>query len=1010
MPRPVAPSAMTVQLRRLLALFRVALHRVWANRWLSAAELAGAVAVIGLALTAPMYADAVYHRIMTHDLGLSGPAGTRLPAFAFLFRYVFYMQQPVRLADVLPADRFVSQELPARLQLPGSDLVRYFQTNNFRLYAVRDDGSYDSDEEPLLRIPLTSITHFGDHVDLIEGQPPDDAPPAELVATESSATPLPDGGSTTKSVQVLISKALADRVGIQVGDHYVAVSGQVDARAVRVPVVIAGVWAPRDSSEVYWFYRPDLLNDMLIVPEGAFTRDVAPSFEKELAEVVWYANFDGSGVRVWNVPSLIDRIGAVVTRAGAEELNLSVSASPLSRLQTYRTDSLALMGQLYTFSLPLFVLAFAFVLLAAGLRANSLRNEAAVMRSRGASPAQVLGIAFAQSLFIALVGAILAAPLAMLVAQFVGKTRSFLDFSGAEWLPVAVTPSSLPFGLAAAGLLVVISVLPIIEAARHTIVSYKLERARSLRPPWWQRMGLDLLLLLPAGYWTYLLQRQGYLDIAGATGPALDPFSNPSLFILASLSMLALTLFFIRLLPLLLRALAAVSGRLPGTAMVLALRQLARTPGSYSTPVLLLALTLALAIFTSSLAATLDRHLDQQTHYTVGGDARLIGTGHDNRLILAGSAEAATDNAEPADGQVNFAPDRVSGRDQSKESSGPRWLFLPVSDYTRVPGVQLATRVGQYPLAPNYSVGANEPGQFIGIDWRSYALAAFWRRDFATESLGGLLNALASTPDGVLLPETVMKEHTLELGDTVQAAVSLPDAVVPMTFKVVGTFKLWPSWFPNDEKKGPAFVANLDYLFETAGGQAPYDVWLKLDSKADREAVYTQLRRIDNSGWDYQEVRERIEREQSRPQRQGLFGMLSIGFVAAAGLTVLGLFLYAAFSFRRRMIELGVLRAIGLSASQMAASLGWELAILFIGGIGAGTALGLWSSRLYLPFLQEPVTSPTRAVPYLITTNQAQLYLVYALMTLLFIATVAGLVMLLRRLRIFQAVKLGETE
>lgn len=1004
---------MSIPARRLLALFHLAFRRVWARRWLSAAELAGAVAVISLALSIPMYADAVYHRIMSEYLGTTGPAGTRLPPFAFMFRYVFYLQQPTRLADLLPADRFVSRELPARLQLPSTDLVRYFQTNNFRLYPLRADGTHNPDDEPLLRIPLTSISHFAEHVTLLEGeQPPDAAPAGELAAIEPPAPNLPGGGFKTDTIQALVSQALAERAGLQIGDRYIAISGQTDAGAVHVPVVIAGVWMPRDPTDLYWFYRPDLLSNMLIVPEGAFTRQIAPAFQRELAEALWYANFDGRSVRVWNAPALIDRISAIIARAGQEDLNLQASASPLNRLRGYRDDSLRLTGQLYTFSLPLFLLAFAFVLLAAGLRANSLRNEAAVLRSRGASAWQVLGVSTIQSALIAAAGFVLAVPLAMLVAQMMGRTRSFLDFSRTEWLPVALTPASLPFGLIAAGALVVASTLAVSDAARHTILSYKQERARSLRRPWWQRAGLDVLLLIPAGYWTWLLQRQGYLDLSGATtgapAGALDPFSNPSLFIVAALSMIALTLLFIRLLPVMLRALAGILSRLPGAAMLLALRQLARAPGAYATPVLLLSLTLALAIFTSSMAATLDRHLDQQMRYTVGGDARMLGVGHDNRQTQTGFAEVET--LARAGANTASAQDGASAGDSARQNAGPRWLFLPVSDYLKAPGVLAATRVGQYPLAAEFGAGSNRPGQFIGVDWRDYARIAFWRKDFAAEPLGGLLNALAGAPDGALLPESIMRQNGLQIGDTFRAAISLPDATVRVTFRVVGSFRLWPTWFPNDEKKGPAIIGHLDYLFEAAGGQAPYDVWLKLAENTARETALPTLRRLDNSGWDYQDARTLIEREQARPQRQGLFGMLSIGFIAAAALTTLGVFLYAAFSFRRRMIELGVLRAIGLSAAQMSSSLAWEIGMVFAAGIAAGSALGLGASQFYLPWLQEPAGSLTRAASFVVTTNPSQITLLYALTLLLFGALVAGLAGLLRRLRLFQAVKLGETE
>ena len=96
-----------------------------------------------------------------------------------------------------------------------------------------------------------------------------------------------------------------------------------------------------------------------------------------------------------------------------------------------------------------------------------------------------------------------------------------------------------------------------------------------------------------------------------------------------------------------------------------------------------------------------------------------------------------------------------------------------------------------------------------------------------------------------------------------------------------------------------------------------------------------------------------------------MFGLLSVGFVASALLTVLGFLLYALFSFRRRFIEMGMLRAIGLSVKQMTIFLAAELASLILLGIGAGTLVGVFASKLFVPFLQIGSTSPGKlsAIP-----------------------------------------------
>lgn len=157
-------------------------------------------------------------------------------------------------------------------------------------------------------------------------------------------------------------------------------------------------------------------------------------------------------------------------------------------------------------------------------------------------------------------------------------------------------------------------------------------------------------------------------------------------------------------------------------------------------------------------------------------------------------------------------------------------------------------------------------------------------------------------------------------------------------------------------------------------------------------------------------VDSQISYEQTRPERQGLFGVLSVGFVAAALMTVLGFLLYAVFSLRRRFIELGVLRAVGPGARQMAAFLGWELALLLGTGIGAGTALGVAASNLYIPFLQVGLSAEARAVPFRVILPWPAIYDIYALFGALFVIVLGMLVVFVLRMKVFQAVKLGETE
>jgi putative ABC transport system permease protein len=225
--------------------------------------------------------------------------------------------------------------------------------------------------------------------------------------------------------------------------------------------------------------------------------------------------------------------------------------------------------------------------------------------------------------------------------------------------------------------------------------------------------------------------------------------------------------------------------------------------------------------------------------------------------------------------------------------------------------------------------------------------------------------------------------------------------------EIVGSFNLFPTWYPDE---GPLFVMSLDYLFEQAGGQFPYDVWVKTDAPvSEYERIVEDVKDLGMVVLDWDAPRAVIAEEVKRPERQGLFGLLSVGFAAAALLTVLGFLLYALFSFRRRFIELGILRAIGLSSGQMTTFLAWELAFLILVGIAAGTGLGAWISNLFIPFLQVGVGAAAMTPPFVVQIAWAEIVQIYVLFGVVFVIALAGLAVLLLRMKIFQAVKLGET-
>ncbi|MCB0063938.1 MAG: FtsX-like permease family protein, partial [Caldilineaceae bacterium] len=523
---------------------------------------------------------------------------------------------------------------------------------------------------------------------------------------------------------------------------------------------------------------------------------------------------------------------------------------------------------------------------------------------------------------------------------------------------------------------------------------------RNIKPPWWQRAWLDILLLIPAGYGAYLLQQQGTIADVGGTN-AGDPFANPLLFLVPALGAFALTLFILRILPLIMKLIAWFAGLTNSVGFLLATRYLSRDPGFYTTPLVLLILTLSLSSFTASLAQTLDNHLYDQSYYRTGADVRLVELGRSNDTGGGGLGAAGADSG----GTTTSTSGTAASGAATTADTGPSWVFLPVSEHLRVPSILGATRVGDFGASVQVQ-GSWKESTFYGIDRVDFPKAAYWRRDFAPASLGALMNALAVAPDGVLMQREFMQENSIRVGDAIQVRVSAYSQRADMSMKVVGELDYFPTWYEDDP---PLLVGNLDYLFEQIGGEMPYDVWVRTVPNANFDQMIVDLRALDFSILDWQSSTIRIATEQEKPERQGLFGVLSVGFLAAALLTVLGFLLYALFSFRRRFIELGTLRAMGLSPFQMTTFLAWELAFLILLGLLAGTFLGALISEVFIPYLQVGANAQATTPPFHVEIAWEAIMRIYALFGTLFVVALSVLAVSLLRMRIFQAIKLGET-
>jgi hypothetical protein len=442
------------------------------------------------------------------------------------------------------------------------------------------------------------------------------------ITVVSGRLPGPVGRSTA-TVPVALPETAARDLGLRVGSR-LTLADRLDGPPVRI--VVTGTFRPADAAAAYWQIDP--LGGRGVATEdfttyGPLLTDPSAFTSGRLtpAAMSWQATADFTGLTPGGVGALADRVSAALTRIDKHAPdNAAQATSDLpDLLHQLRLTLLTERATLLIDALQLAVLAAVALVLVAGLLAAQYAGQSAVLRARGASTGQLVRLAGAQSLLIAVPSALLAPPLAGPLVRLLGGqgalaatgTRLGGSGTGAAWEVAAATAAACALAV-------------VWPATRHrgTFVGERTAWLRLRALPESVRAGADLALLALAGvaYWQLARGSAGgalSTDTAGTLGV------DPVLVTAPALCLLAGTLLVLRLLPLLARAAERRAARGRGLVPALAGWQLARRPRRGAAPALLLVLAVALSMFTIGQNASWHRSQRDQAAFAAGADVRV---------------------------------------------------------------------------------------------------------------------------------------------------------------------------------------------------------------------------------------------------------------------------------------------------------------------------------------------------------------------------------------------------
>ncbi|MGO4373117.1 FtsX-like permease family protein, partial [Paenibacillus sp. MCAF20] len=237
---------------------------------------------------------------------------------------------------------------------------------------------------------------------------------------------------------------------------------------------------------------------------------------------------------------------------------------------------------------------------------------------------------------------------------------------------------------------------------------------------------------------------------------------------------------------------------------------------------------------------------------------------------------------------------------------------------------------------------------------------------------------------------------------------------------VYGIIEYFPTFNPNppvgsvDASKeesftnGPMLIVGHLPRIQVQLALEPYDVWIKLDTATPTAEFYEGITEQKMSITKIVNTREELATAKNDPFLMALNGVLTLGFVLSILVSFIGFLLYWVLSLRGRTLQNGILRAIGLSLRQLITMLAVEQ--LFTSGVAVliGIGIGNLASKLYVPNFQIAFNPSSLVPPFKVMFEASDLVRIYTLVGIMLLVGLVILAYMLSRLRIHQAIKLGE--
>jgi putative ABC transport system permease protein len=531
---------------------------------------------------------------------------------------------------------------------------------------------------------------------------------------------------------------------------------------------------------------------------------------------------------------------------------------------------------------------------AAELFAETQRREISLLRTRGATPTQITSIVAVSSVFLAIGGSALGLVFGLALLLISGGKSVTVDLnpfaSGFDWGAFADS-ASIAF-LAGLVLTFLAAFLPTFGALRREITQERRTTRRSETAPFWKRAYLDGMALAGAGIVLYVTNLNGGFKPTGNEAQAVT--LSFYIFLAPFFAWVGLTLLTLRLVEAVLSKmgvhLATFFRRIFGEIGEVAGKSVARRAARISAATTIIALTLSFGVSLSLFQQTYASEKQLDSQYIVGSDIRFTPA-----LNTPQNADFATQLQIPGvQGVTAIARDTQA---------------LVGSEKNTVYGIDVASFKQVAYLPDSFFVDGAAPQTVAAMRDRTTHYAPGFARQ--------VLDALANTPNGVIISVEQAEKYNIQIGDPVLLRLynRATKKYIDVKTQAVGLFIYFPTSAQDSD-----FILNRDFMTKSSGYPAMDYFLLKTDSKpvtilqvaSTLTAQYKNVIPVR-----IQSTENVIKAETSSLTSLNLGGLGKMEMLYTVLVTSLGLAIFLLAMVNERQREFGAMRALGANLGHL---------------------------------------------------------------------------------------------